>query len=364
MSLSKLRFCFFAILIGIFAFAAISSSPLLAQPTSAPDADHAVAVQAEPHGDAAAHHGGEAAHAEGDHEEHKAPGTFDPHFGTWLNPVARAIFGQGPVQMTEHGGEEHFSNINNDFIVVALFIMVVIAIVGVVAAKKMRVRPEGKPMSLSHVVETSAEGYRNYLIGVMGKDLAAKNAPLVSSFFFTILFFNWMGLVPGMLAPTANPNIPVALAIVAFFCTHFIAIREAGFKSWFMHFVGEPVWLAPLNFPLHLVGELIKPLSLSIRLLCNVFGEEMVAIQLAGLAVVAMATLHVPLPFHLPMLLLGTFFGLLQALVFSTLLAIYISILSTHHDDHDEHNIHGHVEHIDVHGRDEIVAHPSQTSVA
>src|SRR5690606_39448342 len=120
----------------------------------------------------------------------------------------------------------------------------------------------------------------------------------------------------------------------------------------------------PLNFPLHIVGELIKPLSLSIRLLCNVFGEEMVALQLILLSVAAMALLQVPVPFHLPMLLLGTFFGLLQALVFSTLLAIYISVLSTHHDEHDEHNEHGSVEHVDVHGRKEVVAHPSQSPVA
>jgi F-type H+-transporting ATPase subunit a len=311
------------------------------------------------------HAGGDAHDAPHGGEEHgETPGTFDPHAGTWLNPITRAIFGLGPVQVTKHDGEEHFTNIKYDFIVIAVFIMLVIAIVGVLAARAMKLRPDGKPMSLSHIVETSAEGYRNYLIGVMGEKLGTKYAPLVSSFFFTILLFNWMGLVPGMLAPTANPNVPVALAIVAFFCTHFIAIRETGLKSWFMHFVGEPVWLAPLNFPLHLVGELIKPLSLSIRLLCNVFGEEMVALQLALLAVGAMAVLKVPIPFHLPMLLLGTFFGLLQALVFSTLLAIYIAILSVHHDEHDEHNLHGSVEHVDVHGFDEVVAHPSQTSVA
>jgi F-type H+-transporting ATPase subunit a len=166
--------------------------------------------------------------------------------------------------------------------------------------------------------------------------------------------------VPGLIAPTSNANVPIGLAIVAFFATHVIAIKEVGIKSWFMHFVGEPKWLAPLNFPLHLIGELIKPVSLSIRLLCNVFGEEMVVIQLVGLAMASLP-LWLPIPFQFPVMMLGVLFGFLQALVFSTLLAIYISILSTHHDDHDGH---GHVEHVDVGGKHQTVAHATQSPVA
>lgn len=313
------------------------------------------------HGGSVETHGAE--HGVGEHEE--VPGTFDPHAGTWLHPVARFLFEGGkPVEVVEHGGEKHLKNIKSDFLVVSLFIMISLALIGVAGARKMKLRPEGKPMSVSNMVETAAEGFREYLIGVMGPALANKYAPLISSYFFTILFFNYMGLVPGMIAPTSNPNVPVALALVAFFCVHIIAIKEAGIKSWFMHLVGEPLWLAPLNFPLHLMGELIKPMSLSIRLLCNVFGEEMVVLQLSLLAVGIFASTHLPLPLQFPILCLGLLFGLLQALVFSTLLAIYISILANHHDDHDEHNIHGHVEPARVHGHNELIAHPSETSVA
>ena len=61
------------------------------------------------------------------------------------------------------------------------------------------------------------------------------------------------------------------------------------------------------------------------------------------------------------MMVLGVFFGALQALVFATLLAIYISILSTHHDDHDGH---GHTEHVEIDGHKQVVGHPAQTTVA
>lgn len=293
-------------------------------------------------------------------------GTFDPHAGTWVNPIARMFTNEDAPKMEEHNGEHHVENIKSiryDYLVLALLVMLGLGSLATIGARKARIRPTGKPHSLANLVEAAADGFRDYLTGIMGRDLAMKYAPLVASFFFTILFMNWIGLVPGLLSPTSNPNIPIALALVAFVCVHVIAIREAGVKSWFMHFVGEPIWLAPLNFPLHMIGELIKPLSLAMRLLCNVFGEEMVIATLTGLAI-AVLPRWLPIPFQLPMLFLGTFFGALQALVFSTLLAIYIAILSTHHDAHDEHDVHGTTEHTRVDGHEVVVGHPAETSLA
>ncbi len=324
---------------------------------------------AAPHGTAGGHGAasGEGGHG-GGHKASNSP--FDPHQGTWVNPIARGVLGLEKPVVTSHDGEPHNSgsleSLRYDFLFLALFIMALLAVIGTVAGKKMKLRPDGKPNSLVNSVEAAAEGYYNYLVGIMGRDLATKYTPLVATFFFTILFLNYAGLFPGLMSPTANPNIPIGLAIVAFFATHIIAIKEAGVKSWLMHFVGEPLWLVPLNLPLHLIGEIIKPLSLAIRLLGNVFGEEMVVLKLAGLGIGLLAATNLPfgIPFQLLMMMLGVMFGALQALVFSTLLAIYISILSTHHDDHDEHNAHGHVEHVRLHGHDTVVAHPSEMTVA
>lgn len=314
------------------------------------------------HGEGAAHggdHGGAAHHG----------GPFDAHQGTWLNPIVRGILGlkKPSASMTSEGPSvTPVESVKYDFLALALFIMALIALIGITAGKAVKLRPEGKPNSLGNTVEAAAEGYYNYLVGIMGRELANKYTPLIASFFFTILFMNYAGLVPGLMSPTANPNVPIGLAVVAFLATHIIAIKEAGIKSWLMHFVGEPLWLVPLNLPLHIIGEIIKPLSLAIRLLGNVFGEEMVVLKLATLGIGVLAAFNLPigLPFNLLMMLLGVMFGALQALVFSTLLAIYISIFSTHHDDHDEHNAHGHVEHIRLHGHDTVVAHPSETTVA
>jgi F-type H+-transporting ATPase subunit a len=248
-----------------------------------------------------------------------------------------------------------------DFLIFTPVLWALLALILVGAARKGKIRPQGKATSSTSIVESMVEGFQNYLIGVMGEKMARKYLPLIASFFFTILVSNYVGLIPGMLAPSAMPAIPIALAIVAFFATHLVAIKETGLKAWFMHFVGEPVWLAPLNFPLHLVGELIKPISLSLRLLCNIFGEEQVVATLIGLAIMALP-IWLPIPFQLPMLFLGVLFGFLQALVFSTLLAIYISVLSTHHDEHGGHE---HTEHAhDSHGNTQIVGVASASPVA
>lgn len=274
--------------------------------------------------DGAAHGGaahGKDAHGAGHGSSKEPKGTFDAHAGTWFNGIARSFFPAAPApdfhrnekgEIIRDNGEAHLVNakaVRYDYIAVAFFLMSLLGLTATLAAKKARIRPEGKPHSLPNLFEAAVEGYRNYLVGVMGRDLAFKYAPLIASFFFCILLFNWTGLIPGMIAPTANPNTTLALALVAFVATHFIAIKEVGFKSWAMHFVGEPKWLFWLNIPLHLMGELVKPLALAIRLLCNLFGEEMVIYKLATIAVAAMAVTIIPLPFQFPIMMLGILFG-------------------------------------------------------
>lgn len=295
---------------------------------------------------------------------------FSAHHGSWFNWVARNIFyGGEPVHQEVHDGVAHVSNpysVYYDYLVISVFLMGVLGLIGFLGVRKASVRPHGKPTAFPQLLEAAVEGFHKYCISLMGNELAIKYSPLITSFFFTILLFNWIGLVPGFISPTTNPNVPFGLAIVGFFCVHFIAIREAGFKSYVMHYVGEPLWLAPLNVPLHIVGELVKPASLAMRLLGNIFGEETVIAQLAVLGIMGSATLHLPpvLAVQFPMMVMSVFFGLLQAIVFSTLLAIYISIFASHHDAHDEHNAHGSTEEVRYDGHREIVAHPSETTLA
>lgn len=328
------------ILLGLALMALLVSAPL-AMPIAHAQTEHPSAPDAH----------GEAAHSEGE------PSVFEPEHGTWLNGVTRFLGAPLGLGSTPPGGHPV---IKYDYVVVTALLWLLLALALTTAARRATIRPVGKASSLGNTVEWAVESFQDYLIGVMGEPLGRKYTAFLATFFFTILFCNWLGLIPGLLSPSAIPVIPIALAIVGFIMVHVYAIREAGFKSWIMHFVGEPLWLAPLNVPLHIIGELIKPVSLSLRLLCNVFGEEKVIATLTGMAILFLPV-WLPIPIQFPMLILGTFFGFLQALVFATLLAIYIVIFATHHDEGEGHPSTEHA--VDNNGHHQTVGHPAELIV-
>jgi F-type H+-transporting ATPase subunit a len=91
--------------------------------------------------------------------------------------------------------------------------------------------------------------------------------------------------------------------------------------------------------PLHLVGELAKPLSLSLRLFGNMMGEETLLAVFMGLGVTVLAFMHLPVgfPFHVPFVFLGLLTTLIQALVFTLLSTIYFALVLPHHAEEGAH---------------------------
>ena len=116
-----------------------------------------------------------------------------------------------------------------------------------------------------------------------------------------------------------------------------------GLFGWLDHMAGNPrsgiEWcLVPLAFPIHVIGELAKPVSLSCRLFGNIFGEDMLLVGFATLGIGAMSALHLgALPFGLPLHFMFLFLALLtsvvQAMVFSMLSTIYFLLMLPH--DHE-----------------------------
>ena len=222
-----------------------------------------------------------------------------------------------------------------DLIANTYFIVLLLSILAIVGTRKLRRIPES---GLQNFLEYVVESLGGFFRGVLGES-GQKYAPYVSSIFIFILALNMLGLVPGFQAPTADLNTTLALGITAVLGVQIIAIREIGFIGYIKHLMGEPIWLFWLQFPIHVVGELSRALSLSIRLFGNVFGEETVMLTLVGYAVMMLPIAgKIPwIPAQLPMMFFGLLFGLIQALVFSLLTAIYIVTFVEHYDDaHEE----------------------------
>ena len=133
--------------------------------------------------------------------------------------------------------------------------------------------------------------------------------------------------------------------LTVFVYVQFTAITELGFLGWLDHMAGSPrspiEWgLVPLAFPIHVIGELAKPVSLSCRLFGNIFGEDMLLVGFATLGVGAMSAMHLGgLPFGLPIHFVFLFLALLtsfvQALVFSMLSTIYFLLMLPHDHGHE-----------------------------
>ncbi len=256
-----------------------------------------------------------AAEAEGRHEEEG-----HEHHHSWLHMLNR-----GPIaEISENLKEQH------DLIPNTYFMILVIGIFVILATRNLKPLPAGK---LQNFMEMVVGGLMDFFTDIVG-ERGRKYTAFMGSFFIFILCLNILGLIPGFQSPTADLNTTLAMALVAISGVQVIAIKELGFIPYIKHFLGEPIWLGPLMFPLHLIGELAKVMSLSIRLFGNIFGEDTIIIVLATLAITVLPV-YLPVPFQLPMMLFGLFSSLIQALVFSLLTAIYLAtFISEHHEEH------------------------------
>jgi F-type H+-transporting ATPase subunit a len=286
-----------------------------------------VAAGSEGHGAKAAAHAGEAHAAEGEHAEH-------PELPNVVT-VLRALYA-GKPQPAWLTFLHQWENVFFSFLAALLLILVF----GLGARPKRMV-----PTGLQNLSEALLGGLHDFFLGILGPE-GKKYVPFVGTLFLYIVTMNWMGLLPFMKAPTSSLNTTLALALCVFVYVQYIGITKNGIGGYLYHFAGQPKdaigWgSAILLFPLEIMGELIKPISLSCRLFGNILSEDILLAVLVALGVTSIAFLHSPigLPLQLPFLLLSTLFGLIQGLVFSLLASIYI-VMMLPHDDHGHHEDH------------------------
>jgi F-type H+-transporting ATPase subunit a len=185
--------------------------------------------------------------------------------------------------------------------------------------------PKKIPTGLQGFLEIVVEALDKFFREMLGSATSAF-LPFLGSLFIYILLMNLMGLIPLLHSSTSNLNTTLGLAIVVFIATHYAGFSRNGFVGYLKHFMGEPLWLAPLMFPLHIVGELSRPVSLAMRLFGNIMGEDTAIAIFVGLAV----SFYLPIQF--PMLLLALLTSFIQAGIFSMLACVYIAgVVQEHH---------------------------------
>lgn len=215
-------------------------------------------------------------------------------------------------------------------------------------------RPSLIPGRGQAVLEVMVEGIKNMIAPIVGQRMVGPTFPLLVSIFFFILVHNWSGLLPGVgtigridhdhllyffRPANADLNGTLALAIVAMIGWLYFVLRYAGVKALAYDLFGNkankkeiPALIYYFLFVVFLgvgfievISILFRPVSLSLRLYGNVFGGENLLHSISGL----MAWV-VPVPFYFLEILIG----LIQALVFTLLLSVYIGSICNHGEEH------------------------------
>ena len=159
--------------------------------------------------------------------------------------------------------------------------------------------------------------------------------PVVMTFAVLILVSNLMGMFPLFMSPTSATSVTFALGLSSFLYYNWIGIKENGIFGHLKHLWGPIWWIGPLIFPIELISNFIRPLSLGIRLFGNMFADEKVSHTVSNLYP---SVTHWLVPvFLMP---LGVFVSFIQTFVFILLSQLYLSEVS--HGAHDEHEEHGH----------------------
>lgn len=190
-------------------------------------------------------------------------------------------------------------------------LMLSLLIVGKLAVRRLELVPRGA----QNFFEVVISGIEQFMVGVTGEE-GRFLFPLIGTLGLFILTSNYMGMIPGMFAPTSNPNTTAACALTVVIFTHVLGVKFHGLK-YIKHFLGPIWWLSPLIFIVEVIGHIARVLSLSIRLFGNIFGEELVLTILMMLAGLYLAPL--------PIMFLGLFTGGVQAFIFCLLAMMYFA---------------------------------------
>lgn len=158
---------------------------------------------------------------------------------------------------------------------------------------------------------------------VIGKHSAVPFFPLLSAIFLFIFVSNAFGLVPGFPPATESMNTNLAMGLTVFVVYNICGMRELGIVPYLKHFMGPVWWLAPLFLLIELISHAVRPVSLSLRLYGNLFGDHLVMSVVTGLTGVVIP---------LVCFLFGSLVAILQSLVFTLLSSIYISMAIAHEE--------------------------------
>jgi F-type H+-transporting ATPase subunit a len=197
-----------------------------------------------------------------------------------------------------------------NYVAMQILIGIILMVFGTIVGRGLSVE---SPRGWQHIIEWLWLTIREQTEEIIGHEGHLFIAFLTTLSIF-ILLCNLLGLFPTVISPTANPRVPLGCALMAFFVYHAAGVRHHGIWGYLKTFTG-PMWqLAPLMFPIEIISNLARVLSLTVRLYANMFAGDMVTIIMVALLPIS----------GIAFLGLHTFVAVLQTFIFVLLTMVYL----------------------------------------
>ena len=210
--------------------------------------------------------------------------------------------------------------LNGDTISGTLLAGAIIIVLGLLLRRSASTR---EPGGIQLFFETVVSEVERQVEDTMGVRTAPFVIPLATTLFLFILIANWIAIIPTghhpeyVPPPASDVNLTYAMAILVIVWMHIAGVRKNGVRGYYAHVFRKPRILIPLN----ILEEIMKPITLALRLFGNIFsGVIMVSLIAAMPAVV----LWLP---EILWKLFDAFIGLIQAFIFGLLTILYFSSL-------------------------------------
>ncbi|MCX5713012.1 MAG: F0F1 ATP synthase subunit A [Candidatus Omnitrophica bacterium] len=212
-------------------------------------------------------------------------------------------------------------------VIFSLIIAAGLAVFAYFAGRKAKLIP-GRLQNIAELLVGPLDEFVCAILGPHGR----RYTPFIGTLFLYIFLMNISGLVPLFKSSTSSWSTTLALALCVFVYVQYTAIKELGFLGYLDHLMGNPrggmalsIVMPLLMLFLHVITELVRPITLSLRLRSNIWGDDLLLAVLAGFGLKGV-------PLIVFSMLLAIIAATVQAVVFCLLTTIYFALILPHEE--------------------------------
>jgi F-type H+-transporting ATPase subunit a len=233
----------------------------------------------------------------------------------WLTALLNKFFGSAVTSLLVKVGfpPADAAHPIPNYIAMELVVILLILIVAIWLRSRLSVENPGTFQQAMELVVQFTQNLTDEIIGPGGR----RYVTMLGTLGLVVLLCNMLGLIPLFNTPTAHIQVTLGLSVVAFLYYNFQGFRQLGVVGYVKHLCGPLLALAVIMFPIEIISNVGRMLSLSVRLYANMVVGDLLEKVFGGLVPIVVPVIFAAL--HI-------FVSILQAYIFMLLPAVYIGM--------------------------------------